>query len=80
MADIVARLLLSDKYHKIWGCITQNAIQSFQAQFPEFAPTDANLCKLNGGIIVITRAQVQVHPHMSEFILHVDAFEVPNTI
>lgn len=73
-----ARLLLSDKQLKVWSLVSAAALARFQDQFPEFQPTARNLCKLAGGIIVPTRWSMLVHPHLREFIMQIDEFEVRN--
>lgn len=71
---LAARLLLSDKVHKLWCVVTPNAIERFQTHFPEFSGP-GNWHKLSGGILLPTRFALQMHPNLAEFILHLEEFE-----
>jgi len=74
-----ARLLLSDKAVSVWCVVSAGALARFQALFPEFQPSaqkDAHaLARLCGGIVLPTRCNVQVHPNLSECMLHIDGLE-----
>lgn len=71
-----ARLLLSDKHHKLWSVVSHAAIHDLQTRFPEFAPTDTQLANLCGAILIPTQATLHLHPNMLEFIIHIKQFEV----